>query len=240
VIDVHCHVLPGIDDGAADLEDSLGMARQAEADGIEVICATPHIRHDHDVLVHELPARAEALNRELRRRGLTVDVRPGGEVAETELGGLSDEELRTISLCGTGRWVLLEPAPGPLSRSLTEAVERLRERGARSVIAHPERHLASDTVERLQDLVDRGALVQVTAAYLEDDAIAPGLLDLAGRGLVHLLGSDAHSSRAGRPVTLSGGFARLQEVPLLRRHLDWVMSRAPAAILRGDDVSPPY
>jgi protein-tyrosine phosphatase len=240
VIDLHCHVLPGIDDGAADLEDSLGMARQAEADGIEVICATPHIRHDHDVQVHELPVRSEALTRELRSRGVSVEVRPGGEVAETALGGLSDEELRTVSLCGTGHWVLLEPAPGPLSESLTAAVEELRERGARSVIAHPERHVSGDTVERLQDLVGRGALVQVTAAYLEDDATAPGLLDLAARGLVHLLGSDAHSSRAGRPVALSGGFARLGELPLLRTQLEWVMSEAPAAILRGDDVLPPY
>jgi tyrosine-protein phosphatase YwqE len=110
----------------------------------------------------------------------------------------------------------------------------------RSVIAHPERHVAGGTVERLQGLVGRGALVQVTAAYLEDDAVAPGVLDLARRGLVHLLGSDAHSSRAGRPVALSGGFARLREVPLLRPHLDWVMRQAPAAVLRGRDVSPPY
>lgn len=240
MIDLHCHVLPGLDDGAADLDDSVGMAEQAEADGIQVICATPHIRHDHHVVVHELPARVEALNAELHGRGVGVRVKLGGEVAETEVDGLADSELKTVSLCGTGRWLLLEPAPGPLSDSLPERVEQLLAGGTRSVIAHPERHLAEDIADRLRDLVSRGALVQVTAAYLEDPAVAPGLRDLAGRGLVHLLGSDAHSSRAGRPVALSGGFARLGELPQLRPHLDWIRSEAPSAILRGEEVSPPY
>jgi protein-tyrosine phosphatase len=240
VIDLHCHVLPGLDDGAADLEDSLGMARQADADGIETICATPHIRHDHDVLVHELPGRVEALNEELTKRGLGVRVTVGAEVAETEVDGLSEAELRTVSLCGSGRWILVEPAPGPLSDSLSETVERLRARGARSVIAHPERHVAEDVVERLRDLVGRGALVQVTAAYLADPEVAPGVLQLAEQGVLHLLGSDAHSSMAGRPVALSDGFARLAEVPLLQPHIEWLRRAAPGAILRGEDVSPPY
>jgi protein-tyrosine phosphatase len=62
LVDLHCHVLPALDDGARDLEDALAMARQAERDGIAVICATPHIRHDHDVRIAELPARVDALN----------------------------------------------------------------------------------------------------------------------------------------------------------------------------------
>ena len=236
MIDLHCHLLPGLDDGAADLEDSLAMARQAEADGIELICATPHIRRDHDVLVDELPGRVEDLNGELRERGLSLRVAPAGEVAETEVAGLDDDDLRTVSFAGAGRWILVEPAPGPLSSSLTAAVEALRERGARSVIAHPERHMGEDAARRLRHLVDLGALVQATAAYLDN----PGLLNLAGEGLVHVIGSDAHSSYAGRPATLSDGFERLGEVPLLRPHLDWIRDTAPAAILTGEDVTAPY
>lgn len=57
MIDLHCHILPALDDGALDLEDAVGMARQAEADGIGIVCATPHIRHDHDVAIAELPQR---------------------------------------------------------------------------------------------------------------------------------------------------------------------------------------
>lgn len=240
LIDLHCHILPGIDDGALDIEDSVGMALQAEADGIQVVCATPHVRHDHDVVVHELPARTEQLNARLRERGLGVRVAQGAEVAETALDGLDEDELRLASLCGTGRWVLLEPAPGPLSDSLTHAVDRLRERGARPVIAHPERHAAEDLEERLHALIERGALVQVTAALFEDEGAGPVLLGLFDRGLAHLLGSDAHSSHAGRPVALSLALEKLATSPRLSPHLDWVAHEAPAAILRGEEVEPPF
>lgn len=240
MVDLHCHILPGIDDGAADLEDSVGMARQAEADGIELVCATPHIRHDHDVRIHELAGRVEALRSELDRHGLRVRLEAGGEVAETALDGLAADELRAVSLCGTGRWVLLEPAPGPLSRSLEEAVERLRERGARAVIAHPERHPAEDLTERLARMVRVGALVQVTAALLGDPDAGPALIRLAELGLVHLVASDSHSSRAGRPVALSEALARLASVPIVAPHLDWVAREAPAAIVRGEEVEPPF
>ena len=81
-----------------------------------------------------------------------------------------------------------------------------------------------------------GALIQVTAAHLED-ATAPALLELAQAGLVHLLGSDSHSSRAGRPVRLWGA-RRARDRPALDAHLDWIAREAPAAILRGEDVEP--
>ncbi len=68
-IDLHCHILPAIDDGARDLADSVAMARQAAADGIEAVCATPHIRHDHDVRIEEVADRVGALNAVLREEG---------------------------------------------------------------------------------------------------------------------------------------------------------------------------
>ena len=86
--------------------------------------------------------------------------------------------------------------------------------------------------------MDRDALVQVTAEMFEQEA--PAIVDLARRGLVHLLGSDAHSSRAGRPIRLSGALAALRDVGRLAPHLDWMARAAPAAILRGDDVEPPF
>ena len=239
MIDLHCHILPALDDGAADLDDSLGMARQAAADGIEVVCATPHIRHDHDVLIHELPERVAALNGELERVELPVRVTTGGELAETSAAGIDLEELRGVSLDGGGRWVLLEPAPGPLSASLAETVDHLRERGCRSIVAHPERHLAGDFEQRLADLVERGALVQVTAALLEGAEAAKTVVRLAHDGLVHLLGSDAHSSRAGRPLRLSGGAAALRGAGLVPERVEWIVREAPAAILRGEDVAAP-
>jgi tyrosine-protein phosphatase YwqE len=164
----------------------------------------------------------------------------GGEVAETHLDGLDDDELRRVSLGGGGRWILLEPAPGPLGDSLDEAVARLASRGFASVVAHPERHLGADLFERLARVVERGALVQVTADTLVDPRSAGGMLELAARGLVHVLGSDSHSSRFGRPAVLSAAFARLGEVEPTGPHLDWIAEHAPRAIVRGEPVRPPY
>jgi tyrosine-protein phosphatase YwqE len=107
-------------------------------------------------------------------------------------------------------------------------------------VAHPERHAHGQLAAHLAKLVERGALVQVTAAFLETGPAAPAIVDLAERGLVHLLGSDSHSSRAGRPVALSGALSALAATDRVAGHLDWVAEAAPAAILAGEDVAPPF
>ena len=239
MIDLHCHILPGLDDGARDLDDSVEMARVAQADGIELICATPHIHPDHKVVPEELEHRADAVNQELQRQGIGVRVLPAGEISEPMLDRLPDEVLERVAL-GNGRWLLVEPRPGPLSQHLEDAVLRLEERGFRSVIAHPERHPGIDFHDRLATLVEMGALVQATAALVAEGPASDYLLELAGEGLVHLVASDAHSSHAGRSLRLSDGLSRLAEVDLVRPHLDWVASAGPAAILAGEDVRPPW
>lgn len=239
MIDLHCHILPGVDDGALDLRDSAGLARQAAADGIEAICATPHIRHDHDVRIEEMAGRVRELNRHLAAEGIGVEVLPGGEVAETAVEGLSDEELQRVSL-GGGGWVLLEPAPGPLGDSLQRRVERLAERGHRALIAHPERHLGKDLLARLGRLVAAGALVQATADFFLREDSADGMRALAAAGLIHVLSSDAHSSHGGRPAKLRAGLQRLAEVEPVASHIEWIASEAPRAIVAGGPLRPPF
>jgi protein-tyrosine phosphatase len=240
VIDLHCHILPELDDGARDLADSVEMARVAESDGVKLICATPHIHPDHVVLPEELEGRAHAVNEALHREGLDVRVVVGGEVAEPMLERLSDEFLDCVSLGPGSRWLLVEPRPGPLSQHLFDAVEALADRGFRSVIAHPERHPGIDFQDRLAALVEQGALVQATAALVAEGPASDYLLELAGQGLIHLLGSDAHSSHGGRTTRLSDGLSRLAEVDLVLPHLGWVSSDGPAAIMAGEDVRPPW
>jgi protein-tyrosine phosphatase len=233
VIDLHCHILPGVDDGALDLADSLAMARQAAADGIAAVCATPHIRHDHDVRIPELAARVA----ELTAAGAPVELLGGGEVAEPIAASLSDEELRLVSLGGGGRWVLLEPRAGPLSDALAATVDGLAGRGFASVIAHPERHLVEDFHDRLRDLSRRGALVQVTAALLEGGPAAEALLGLVADGLAHVIASDAHSSHGGRPVRLSGAFAALRAAGVPEARVRRMAEELPRAIVRGEPVA---
>jgi tyrosine-protein phosphatase YwqE len=205
-----------------------------------VICATPHIRHDHDVRIAELPGRVDALNAALDVAGVGARVLPGGEVAETIVEGLDEAQLRALTLGGGGRWILLEPRPGPLTDSLAVTVDHLAARGLRCLVAHPERHLAPDLIERLRALVARGALVQATAALVEDGPAADGMLAMARAGVLHVVASDAHSSHGGRPVRLSGALARLAEVDRVGPHLDRIAHEAPRAIVAGDDVTPPF
>ena len=239
-IDLHCHLLPGVDDGARDLADAVAMARQAQADGIAAVCATPHIRPDHAVAIEELPGRLAELSAAVRAAGCQTRILPGGEVATTAVDQLDDDDLKAVALGGSPRWILLEPPPGPLDHRVKSAALALRRRGFRALIAHPERHLAPALPERLAELVDLGALVQVTAAALTDEITRPGMLDLARARVIHVLGSDAHSPRAGRPMALSGAIEVLGTVEPVRRHLDWVAHAAPRAIVAGRDVRSPF
>jgi len=238
--DLHCHILPGLDDGAGDRDDAIAMARQAQDDGIGAICATPHIRSDHDVAIAELPSRRAQLAKAIADAGVRTQILPGGEVSVNVLAQLSDNELTAVTLGGSGRWILLEPASGPLDDRLDAAVGDLRARGFRSLIAHPERHPAPDLVPRLRRLIAQGALVQCTAAYLTDTAAAPAMMALARAGVLHLLGSDSHSSRAGRPVSLSGALEALTTIETVSAHLDWIARTGPAAIIRGEELTPPF
>jgi protein-tyrosine phosphatase len=240
LIDLHSHILPGVDDGARDIADSLAMARQAQDDGIELVCATPHIRADHDVVIGEIADRVRALNDELEGAGVRTRVTTGGEVAEASIDGLSAEELRSVSLGGGGTWILLEPAPGPLGRAFVAAVERLAARGHRALVAHPERHFDARSLDTLAKAVRRGALIQVTAAAMEDSGPDWAPVQLARRGLLHVLASDAHSSHAGRPLRLSRGVAALRAVGEMQPNVGWVVNDAPSAIVAGDPITPPF
>jgi len=239
MIDLHCHILPELDDGSRSMADSVAMARQAAVDRIEAVCATPHIRHDHDVLIPEIAVRVAELQRVLDAENVPVEVLAGGELAQTAADALTPEELRLVSLGGKGGWVLLEPAPGPIDERLGVVVERLAHRGARTVIAHPERHAGADFHQRLSALVELGCLIQWTAEFVALAQTGDLVLRYAQDGLVHLLGSDAHSSLAGRPVRLAAGFERLREVCPLER-VAWMADQAPRAILSGEPIAIPW
>jgi protein-tyrosine phosphatase len=236
LIDLHCHILPGLDDGARDIEDSVAMARQAELDGIEIVTATPHIRADHPVRIGEIAQRVHLLQAELEARGVPVRLVTGGELAQDEADRLSDEELHSVALGGAGGWVLLEPAAGALGDDLERAVARLAERGMASVIAHPERHAGGDFERRLRRLAELGCLIQWTAQFIADAAASDPALALARDGLVHLLGSDSHSAAIGRPLRLGAGFARLEAICSPQR-VRWMREHAPRAILAAEPVA---
>ena len=160
MIDLHTHILHGLDDGAASLEESLGIARAAAADGVEALAATPHVRTDYPTSAAEMEARLAEVAAAAEAEGIPLRLLPGGEVALDVYAGLAPEELVRFGLGGSRRHLLLEfPYTGwPLPLELV--VRELAGRGVTAVLAHPERNRdVQHAPRRLAPLVELGALV---------------------------------------------------------------------------------
>jgi protein-tyrosine phosphatase len=240
MIDLHCHVLPGIDDGPRDMEEALALCRAASADGIELIAATPHLRADHPrVRPEELAERCEELNAALRAEGLSLHVVPGGEVDLLWAQAASEEELRLVSLCQGGSCLLVETPYGQLGENFEDLLFRVQVRGYRVLLAHPERNESfRHDPARLAALVRRGVLVQLTAPSLRPGAAARPArrfaLRLARQGLAHVVASDAHRVGGPRPVGLRQAAQALDGA---RSGLARRMTRdVPSALLAGTPV----
>src|SRR5438105_5062268 len=107
--DIHFHLLPGVDDGAGSLEESVELARAAEDDGTAVIVATPHVRRDFVTDVSDLPDRVAEVRHRLALEHIDVDVRCGGELGHDMVGRLSQNDLETIAVGPpSASWILLE------------------------------------------------------------------------------------------------------------------------------------
>ena len=236
VVDLHCHVLPGIDDGPATPEESVAFARMLVEDGVRVVAATPHLRDDHPgVVPAELAARCEDLRARLAEEGITLEIVPGGEWDLVRGIEASDEDLRLASYGQGGTDLLVETPYGPLPSTFESLLFELQVRGYRLLLAHPERNptLREDR-DRLADIVRRGALVQVTAQSL---MFPPGKSRSARaarrfleEGLCHVISSDAHGANLQRDP-LSDGVVVARE--LIGERADWMATEAPAAVLEG-------
>jgi protein-tyrosine phosphatase len=242
MIDLHAHLLPGVDDGPATLEDALAMARAAVEAGIETMAATPHIDYAHGVEPESVGPAVERLRAALADEGIPLKVVPGGEVALTRLPELADEELSAVALAG-GPWVLLECPLDLAGGPLEEAVFSLQVRGFEVLLAHPERSpMFLRAPQRIRGLADQGARTSVTAGALAGSfGRTPQRLALRmlEEGLAHSVASDAHDARR-RPPELRAGLeeaeSRLPGVEALAR---WLTRDVPGAIAGGTAVPEP-
>src|SRR5215213_5786259 len=140
--EIHFHLLPGVDDGPSNMDESLELAELAIRDGTTTIVNTPHIC---DVDIAQLDQRLAHLRSALKQRGLTVEVLRGGELAAADVQRLTNAEINGIAQGPPeARWVLLEAPHEPNLYEFAAAAEELRARGFAVVIAHPERSQALD------------------------------------------------------------------------------------------------
>ena len=232
MIDLHSHVLPGLDDGAADLEESLALCAAAAADGIEVLAATPHVRDDYPTT----PAEMEQALEELRAADPPVQLLPGGELDLAELER-PDDELRRFGLGGSPGWLLVETPYVGWPLDVVDRLFRLRLRGFRAVLAHPERNRdVQERPELLDPIVAGGTLVQLTAASVDGrlgKRAYRAARTLLERGAAHLIASDAHTPDI-RAVGLRAAVQELGDDRLGH----WLTVEVPYAILDGNEPPP--
>jgi protein-tyrosine phosphatase len=242
VIDLHSHILPGIDDGAPDMATAVAMSRQASASGIRTIVATPHVDHKYDTRAATIKSAVSALNEQLEHEQIPVEVLTGAEVAAHRLAELGPRELGELGL-GGGPYLLVE---APLSPTAGDFEVFLNERSGpdrRYVLAHPERSptLQRDP-ERLKRLVLDGTVVSITANSLSGrfgGEVRRFAISLLEQGMVHNIASDMHDLRR-RPPGISEHLEGLAKIlPQFPGVEPWLTSEVPTAVIAGRPVKLP-
>jgi protein-tyrosine phosphatase len=236
VIDLHCHVLPGIDDGPKTIEGSVALARAAAARGTRVLVATPHVSWHYQNEAATIARLTEEVNERLSVEGIALEVLTGAEIAMTRVEEIEPGELERLSL-GRGPWILLEPPFTPVATGLDGVVLALQSTGRSVVIAHPERCPAFHRdPATLESLVRAGALTSITAGSLVGrfgGEVRRFARRLVADGLVHNVASDAHDAERRPP----GIAAELAEAGL-GELTDWLTRAVPAAVLAGEEIPP--
>jgi len=205
MIDIHCHILPGIDDGPEVMDDSIAMARMASEDGITMIVATPHINFELTP-ADRIKSLALELNMRLAGEGIDISILTGADVS-----AVIDPALLGSYGINDSRYVLVEFPHGRIPSNARKSVFAFIMAGLKPIITHPERNgsVISDP-GIISDLIESGALVQITAGSITGefgrDAVRCSEKLLA-KGLVHFIASDAHSPLT-RPPLLSEAVKR--------------------------------
>ena len=243
MIDIHAHILPGIDDGPDNLDKALEIAGKACEAGTKVMVATPHTlnglyRNDRDKILCEV----ENFKKALKNSGIPLDLLPGADVALTPelLPCLASGKLMTIN--DGGRYLLAELPPYYLSEKIHEIIFALKTKGITPVITHPERDgIIMKDPEILSAFIERGCLAQITAMSITGgfgNKIRAFSADLIKAGMVHIIASDCHSPD-NRPPLLKGALDAAVELVGLDEAIKMVED-IPDAVIKGEGVDISY
>jgi protein-tyrosine phosphatase len=234
VIDLHFHLLPGIDDGPKSIEGSVALARAAAAAGTKTIVATPHVNSRTRNESQAIASLVSQMNECLAAEGIELEVKAGAEIAITSISELADGELDRLALGGS-RWLLVEPPFTPVAPGIEAAIFELRREGREVMLAHPERCPALQREpDMLRRLASAGVLMSLTAGSLVGrfgGEVRRFAMQLASDGLMYNVASDAHDLERRPP-----GMAEEIERAGLGALRGWLTEGVPAAMLAGDPI----
>lgn len=213
IVDLHCHILPRIDDGSPDLEHSLSLARQAVDDGVTHILCTPHhldnefVNHKNDVIED-----VAIFQKELVQHKIPLKVFPGQEVHIN--GNLISRYDDLLGIDVNKKYMLLEFPHGNVPSYAEQIIFKLRKLGTTPVIVHPERNSEiQKNLGLLYNFIEKGALSQVTAtSYVGGfgEKVAKISKQLVEHNLVQIVASDAHTLK-GRKFVLHEALNQIAE-----------------------------
>lgn len=212
-VDIHCHCLPGLDDGPATMQEAVALCRLLVEDGVETVVATPHQLGRFDGRNHAeriLDSTAE-LNEQLQKAALRLKVLPGADVRLDERIIHLLEDGRILTLAGGGRYILLE-MPHGIFIEIGPLLKQLASVDVTAVISHPERHIAlANDPQLVLKLLELGAVLQITAASLlgrfGPQPEKAGWRFLAC-GWASVVATDAHDLRQ-RPPQMNSAFEKI-------------------------------
>jgi protein-tyrosine phosphatase len=201
VVDIHCHILPGLDDGPQDMATSIAMAQLASAAGISTVIGTPHwIEDEHETDPVGVRHVSEDLQTELNRRAIPLTVLPGNEALICP--DLSHRVRRgdVLTLADRGTHLLIELPYEDMPTYVDDVIFKLQLQGLIPVLAHVERYtyVRSDW-HVLDRWVRHGCLAQVNAASLDPGRSDRFAQDLVDRGLVACTATDSHDTTHRAP-----------------------------------------
>ncbi|WP_455543264.1 tyrosine-protein phosphatase [Intestinibacter sp.] len=204
MIDVHCHILPDVDDGAECMRDAINMAIIAKEQGIKKIIATPHYHPEFKY------AKGEALNKiyeefknELKENKIDIDIYMGNEIYFTSdlINQISELDFYSLN---DSRYILIEFAPTNFPNNLCNIVYELKHKGFIPILAHVERYVKiHEDPEIIYDCIKTGAIIQINSSSLigkQGKEFQKLCNILISRNMVHLVATDAHSSKRRRPL----------------------------------------
>ena len=241
MIDIHCHILPMFDDGAADLAESAAMARLAVASGVTGIVATPHFQGDRQALelLPKLLARYDRLSKMITQQQIPIKLYPGAEILCTpETVTMAQQQM--LPTLGDSNYLLTEFFFNEPAEFISTTLRSLAACGYRPVLAHPERY---DAVQQQPDLVgewfSQGIVIQLNKGSLLG-AFGPEVEETAKwilrSGLAHTIASDAHGMRR-RTTDMMGLREYLQE-HCPPRYVQVLLEENPARIIANQAMVP--
>ncbi len=251
MIDIHSHILPGIDDGAADTEESLEMARAAVADGIHTIVATPHTLNGVYInTLQDVTDQVIALRQVFKKKQVPVDLRTGAEahicvgmtdrIQSGEIAAINDYRSLNLKILKSKiRYVLIEFPAQAIPAGYKNELFHLKASGITPVIAHPERNpVFQRKQEILYELVNMGCLLQLTAMSITG-GLGGGIMSFSRQmlecRLAHVIATDSHSVESKSPVLSPAVEAAARIIGSMKEAEDMV-TKTPEAILEGKSV----